>query len=205
MEIQSFTFVLVLITVLVSIWAFRDRNIYNKLLLYPKVMDNASEYHRFISHGFIHADEQHLIFNMIALFSIGTYVEMFYKGFGIHFLYPVLYLSAIFVAALPSYIKHRNSPYFASLGASGGTSAVMFSLVYLAPWEKFSILFIIPMWAILFAVLYVWYSVYMSRRQSDNVNHDAHLWGALYGFAFTFACDPTHGQIFIQQILNPRF
>lgn len=205
MDYSFYTIALVAITSLVTLWAFKDRTVYAHLILYPQTMRNAAEYHRFLTHGFIHADEQHLIFNMIALYSIGSYVEGFYALMGVHQLYLVLYLSGIFVASLPSFIKHRNNPHYASLGASGGTAAVMFSMVYLAPWEKFSLFFFIPMWAIVFAVLYLVYSAYMTGKQRDNVAHDAHFVGALYGFVFTYLCDPLHGQIFIQQILHPPF
>jgi membrane associated rhomboid family serine protease len=205
MQYQFFTVVLVVVTVLVSLWGFQDRTVINRFLLYPQTMRSPSEFHRFLTHGFIHADQQHLIFNMIALFSFGSFVEGYYAMLGVHYLYLVLYLSGIVVASLPSYIKHRNNPYYGSLGASGGTAAVMFSMVYLAPWEKFSLLFMIPMWAILFAVLYLAYSAYMARQQKDNIAHDAHFMGAIYGFVFTYLCDPLHGQIFIQQIMNPPF
>jgi len=78
-------------------------------------------------------------------------------------------------------------------------------MVYLAPWQQFRIMFILPMWSILFAVLYLAYSAYMAKQQRDNIGHDAHFWGGVYGFVFTFAIDPTHGDIFLQQLLHPQF
>jgi membrane associated rhomboid family serine protease len=90
------------------------------------------------------------------------------------------------------------------LGASGGTSAVLFSMVYTSPWLKITFFFV-PMWSILFAVLYVVYSIYMSQQRRDNINHDAHLWGAVFGFVFTYASDPSHGAYFMQQIMHPPF
>jgi membrane associated rhomboid family serine protease len=119
-------------------------------------------------------------------------------------LYLVLYLLGIIVSALPSFVKHRNDYSYRSLGASGGTSAVLFSMVYISPWAKITFFFV-PMWSFVFALLYIGYSIYMSRQSRDNINHDAHLWGAVFGFIFTFIFDPTHGQMFLQQILNPPF
>lgn len=204
MDFQFFTLALVVLTAAVSIWSFSDGNIMDKLLLYPKLMKQPGEYYRLLTNGFVHADWQHLIFNMITLLFIGNYVEQFYQAIGAHSLYLVLYIVGIIVSSIPSFIKHRNDPYYRSLGASGGTSAVLFSMVYISPWTKITII-ILPVWAIVFAVLYVVYSIYSAKQRRDNINHEAHLWGAVFGFIFTFAFDPTHGQIFLQQILNPPF
>lgn len=204
MDYQFYTIALLLITAGVSFWAFNDGQLLNKLLLYPKLMQSPAEYYRFLTNGFVHADWQHLIFNMIALYSIGSYVEQFYVAIGAHTLFLALYIVGIIVSSIPSYFKHRNDPYYRSLGASGGTSAVIFSMVYISPWAQITFFFI-PLWTILFAVLYVGYSIYMSRQQKDHINHDAHLWGGIFGFAFTFIFDPTHGEIFLQQLLHPPF
>lgn len=204
MNFEFFTLALVIITAALSIWAFNDGNIIDKLLLYPKLMKSPSEYYRLLTNGFVHADWQHLIFNMVTLLFIGNYVEQFYQAIGAHTLYLVLYIAGIIVSSIPSFIKHRNDYSYRSLGASGGTSAVLFSMVYISPWTKITVL-VFPMWSIIFAVLYVVYSVYSARQRRDNINHDAHLWGAVFGFIFTFLFDPTHGQLFIQQILNPPF
>ena len=204
-QYQLFTIVLIIITVLTSLAAFKDRNIYNRFLFYPRVMNQPQEYHRLLTHGFIHADEQHLIFNMIALYSIGSYVEAYFRMMNLGLLYPLMYLSGIVVASLPSYFKHRNNPSYAALGASGGVSAVMFSMVYWAPWASFRIFYIIPMWSILFAVLYLFYSAYMAKQQRDNVGHDAHFWGAVYGFGFTLLFDPSHGAHFLTELQQLPF
>ena len=198
------TLAILAITVGVSYWAFNDNNILNKLLLFPKLMNKPSEYYRFVTNGFVHADWQHLIFNMITLYFIGNYVEGYFVLLGNRKLYLLLYVLGIVFAGLPSFFKHRQDPYYRSLGASGGTSAVLFSMVYISPWAKISVFFV-PMWSFVFAILYVGYSIYMGRQRRDNINHDAHLWGAVFGFIFTFLCDPTHGQRFLQQVLNPPF
>jgi membrane associated rhomboid family serine protease len=201
---EFLTLALLAITVAVSYWGFTDQHILNKLLLYPRLMKSPAEYYRFITNGFVHADWQHLIFNMVTLYFIGSYVESFYTLLGNRNLYLVLYLLGIIVSALPSFVKHRNDYSYRSLGASGGTSAVLFSMVYISPWAKITFFFV-PMWSFVFALLYIGYSIYMSRQSRDNINHDAHLWGAVFGFIFTFIFDPTHGQMFLQQILNPPF
>ncbi|MHB1278123.1 MAG: rhomboid family intramembrane serine protease, partial [Bacteroidia bacterium] len=78
-----------------------------------------------------------------------------------------------------------------SLGASGGVSGVVFSYMLLNPFAELGLLFIpfrIP--AFIFGPLYLLYSHYMSRRGGDNINHDAHLWGAVAGIIFTFISYP---------------
>ncbi len=174
--------------------------------MYPYGMSEPKEYYRLLSSGFIHADWMHLFFNMFTLYAFGQYVEQTFEMMGKPFLFPILYLMAIVASSLPDMIKHKDHSYFRSLGASGGVAAVLFSSVYFYPWAKIQIMFIpfgIP--AIVFAVIYLAYCVYASRKSSDNINHDAHFWGSVFGFVFTFLFDPSHGRIFIQQITNPVF
>jgi membrane associated rhomboid family serine protease len=147
----------------------------------------------------------HLIFNMIALFFFGKVVEGFYDQVGIpHSFFLLLYLGGIVTASLPSYVKNKNNAYYRSLGASGGVSAVLFAFVYFAPWETILIWFI-PVPGIIAAVGYVLYSAYMSKHGKGFVNHDAHLWGAVYGFAFTLLFAPDHGRTFLQELMHPHF
>lgn len=204
MNFGPFTIALVLVTVLISLPAMNDERLVNKLILWPRKMTNPREYYRLLTSGFIHADWPHLIFNMFTLFFIGTSVEYDFSSLSTPWVYVLLYLSGIIVASLPSFIKNRNNAYYRSLGASGGVAAVLFSSVYFAPWASIYVYFIkLP--SIIFAALYLAYSAYMSRKGQGNINHDAHFWGAVYGFIFTFIVDPTHGQRFLQQITHPVF
>ncbi len=201
---MSYTLILIIITALTSIGAFNNETLYNKLILWPKRMDQPSEYHRLLTSGFIHADYMHLIFNMITLFFFGRYVEVLFVMNGMSAgLYLVLYLVGIVAASLPSFVKNRNNSYYRSLGASGGVAAVLFSFVYFAPWEKIYIWFI-PIPGIIAAAAYLIYSAYMSKQGRDYVNHDAHFWGAVFGFAFTLLFAPDHGSNFLEQLMHPR-
>lgn len=202
----AFTIALVLITVLITLAGFNDRRLQDKLILWPARMRTPGEYYRLLTSGFIHADYSHLFFNMFTLLMIGSVAEeAFPYVLGkTPWLYELMYLSGIVVASLPSFFRHRNNPVWRSLGASGGVSAVLFSMVYIQPWATIYVYFFkLP--NIVFAVLYVAYTVIMARRGRDNVNHDAHLWGAVYGMVFTFLMDPSHGQLFIENLRNIHF
>lgn len=198
---MTFTLIIIIVTAIVSILAFNNAELFNKLILWPRRMDRPGEYYRLLTSGFIHADYNHLIFNMLSLFFFGSSIE---NAFSSPLVYLFLYLSAIIIASLPSFIKNRNNSYYRSLGASGGVAAILFATVYFAPWAKIYLFFIpIGIPSIVFAILYLIYSAYMSRRGGSSVNHDAHFWGSVYGFLFALLIDPTHGNSFLYQILNP--
>jgi membrane associated rhomboid family serine protease len=202
---MSLTLIIVVITVIVSLAAMNNGELMNKLMLWPRLMNNPSEYYRLITSGFVHADYMHLGFNMFALYSFGNYMEQVFAVYlGSQYLFIILYLTGIVAASLPSYMKHRHDNYFRSLGASGGVSAVMFAFIYFAPWSKILILFI-PMPGIVFGIIYLVYSAYAQKKGHDNIGHDAHFWGAVYGFLFTLLFEPSHGRIFIEQLMHPQF
>lgn len=202
---MSLTLIIVVFTVIISITAFSNENILNKLMLWPRRMDNPREYYRLLTSGFIHGDWGHLFFNMLALYSFGINVEAIYsmEGMGVS-LFLLLYLTSIVVASLPSFIKHRNDPYYRALGASGGVSAVVFSSIYFMPWHKIFVLFL-PVPGIIAAVAFLIYSAAMAKKGQDNIGHDAHFWGAVYGFVFTLVFAEDHGRFFFQQLMHPRF
>lgn len=187
----SLTIVLVGITVVVSWLAFNNPRLLDRLILWPPAIDRQKQYDRLLTHGFIHADWMHLVFNMFTLWSFGRIVEqVFVARIGMAG-FVGFYLSAIVVAILPSYVRHLHDARYRSLGASGAVSAVLFASILFNPWAKLVIFPIpLPIPAILFAVLYVGYSIWMDRRGGDNVNHSAHLVGGAYGVAFTLVAIP---------------
>lgn len=199
----SLTLVIVAITVLVSWRAFNDRALLDRLILWPPAVERNKQYDRLLTHGFIHADWMHLLFNMITLWSFGTAVERVFSEWITPVGYVLFYLSAIVIAILPTYLRHRKDANYRSLGASGGVSAVLFSFILFDPWSKLIIFPIpVPIPAFLFALLYVGYSIWMDRRGGDNVNHSAHLWGAAYGISFTLMLEPRVFTHFTQSLLG---
>lgn len=198
------TWALIGVTVLVSWQAFGNRRLLDRLMLWPPAIDRHKQFDRLITHGFVHADWQHLLFNMITLFFFGRLVERWFAPYIGQLGFALFYLSAILVAILPTYLRHRHDPHYRSLGASGAVSAVLFAFILVQPWSLIFVFFV-PIPAILYAVLYVGYSIWMDRRGGDNVNHSAHLWGAGYGVLFTVMMEPRVIASFLQRLTSPSF
>jgi len=198
------TFILIAVTVLVSWLAFERPPLLNRLILWPPAIDRNHQYDRLLTHGFIHADWSHLLFNMITLYFFGRVIETVIGQLIGPFGFLLFYLSAIVIAILPTYLRHRHDPTYRSLGASGAVSAVLFAFVLIKPWSMI-IVFVLPMPAILYAVGYVAYSFWMDRRGGDNINHSAHLSGAIYGVLFMLLMEPRVGTIFLERLMSPSF
>ena len=199
----SHTVTLIIITVIISLIAFNKSNVMNRLIFWPPAIKRG-EYDRFIAHGFIHADGTHLLFNMITLFFFGNIIEVFYRQYFYELGYVLFYLGGLIAAILPSYLQHKNDTRWASLGASGAVSAVLFTYILFEPW-KLIFVFFIPVPAIIFAVLYVAYSIWSGKRGRDNINHSAHLWGAAYGIIVTILLEPKILPHFLSQLTQLPF
>lgn len=198
------TLLLIAVTVAASLYAFNHRGAGMDLALWPPGIRQKRQYYRFLTYGFVHADMQHLLFNMITLFFFGRAVEQLLGAYLGPVGFALFYLTAVVVSILPSYQQHRNDSRYVSIGASGAVSAVLFSFILFQPWSMI-IVFVIPVPAIVYAVLYVGFTIYMDRRGKDNINHSAHLWGAAYGVMITLAVAPGVYSHFLRQLLQPRF
>jgi membrane associated rhomboid family serine protease len=201
------TLTIVILTCLVSVAAFNSSKIIDDLIFWPPAISMRHQYYRFITCGLIHADFVHLLFNMVTLYFFGKGLEILYRGeLGLQaYYYPILYITALIVSNIPSYLKRKDDYNYRSLGASGAVCAVMFAVILIRPWQTVSVFYAIPMPSILYAVLFMAFSIYMSKRGGDNVNHDAHLWGGLYGIVFTIIVHPGIVSTFINEMKNPRF
>lgn len=199
------TIALIAITCVVSWMAFDKRSLADRLVLWPPALERRHEYWRLLSYGFVHADIGHLAFNMITLFFFGREIERVMTGVtGSWLTYPLFYLAALAVSILPSYLKHRHDANYVSLGASGAVTAVLFAFILLAPWTLIFVFFI-PVPAIIYAVFYVGYSLWMDKRGGDRINHSAHLSGAAFGVLFMVMMAPEVTGIFWRQLMSPRF
>lgn len=195
------TLAIIALTCAVSFSCFGNRRLLDALIFWPPAIGRG-EYHRFVSHGFVHADGQHLLFNMITLFFFGRAVEPFFEHETGAIGFALFYLAAIVVAILPSYLGHRRDPRYRSLGASGAVSAVLFAYILMAPWSILYV-FVFPVPAVVFAAAYTAYGFYAGRRGIGNVNHSAHLWGAGYGVIVTLCIEPRLAGHFLNQLLHP--
>lgn len=202
---MNHTTAIIIITVIVSFIAWQNRTAMGRLIFDPLSIQRFKQYDRFVTHGFVHADGMHLFFNMFTLYFFGRVIERFYitKFGSLGFL--GFYVLAIVAAIIPTYLKNKRNPHYLSLGASGAVSAVLFSFVLFAPWETLYFFGILPIPAIVFAVLYTAYSIYADRRGTGNTNHSAHLFGAAFGVVATLLIEPTLLLHFLSALLNPKF
>jgi membrane associated rhomboid family serine protease len=184
----TITLIIVIITVLVSIGGFSNPKIVDDLIFNPPAVSKRNQYYRFFTCGLIHADWAHLIFNMLALYLFGKEVEEAFVALfdkpG-RYIYLLMYVSALLVSLLPTYFKNLNNYQYRSLGASGAVSAVIFAGLMLAPETEVYIFFIpIPIPGFIFAPLYLVISALLDKKGNSNINHSAHIWGAIYGLIF---------------------
>jgi membrane associated rhomboid family serine protease len=204
MLVAPVTLAIVVLTSIVSFASFSNRALLDRLLLWPPAITRQHQYDRLLTCGFVHADFGHLLFNMFTFFSFGAYMERLFTPRIGALGYAAFYAAGIVISALPSFLRHRDDAGYRSLGASGAVSAVLFAYILIKPWSMI-LVFALPVPAIVFALVYLGYTIYMDRRQSDRINHSAHLWGAVYGILFTLALDPGLFARFLEQLAHPRF
>lgn len=208
---MTVTLIITIITSIISFMAFSNQKLMNDLIFYPPAVANNNQWYRFFSCGLIHADFMHLLFNMFAFYMFGQLVEQAFQQIfpqtGM-FLYIVLYVSSLAVSLIPTYMQHREDPYYRSLGASGAVSAVIFAGIFLFPTKGIGIMFIpIAIPGFIFGPLYLIISGLLNKKGGGNINHSAHIWGALYGLVFTMVTsivlsDYNLFENFMQQIRN---
>ncbi len=204
------TLLIIAANVLISFIGFSNPNFVNKYLFWPYRQARENQQYRFITSGFLHADYMHLFFNMITFYFFGRAIEAYFSMYGLggSISYLLLYFLGLVAASIPSYKKHKDHAQYRALGASGAVSAVVFASVLFNPWGTI-LVFFVPMPLIVYALIYIWYCVYMSKRGGDYINHDAHLWGSLFGLGFTIALiaalQPSLFSSVLQQLMTPRF
>lgn len=185
---MSITLLITVITVIVSIVAFYNAEIMDKLIFHPHTVNRHNEWYRFVSSGFIHADFMHLAFNMFSFYMFGDYVEQYFHmlfGNNGKMLYLLLYLSALVVCLVPTYLQQKDRYNYNSLGASGAVSAIVFAGIFLMPTIQIGFFIIPPIIpGFIFGPIYLGITAYLAKQGHGGINHSAHLWGSLYGVVF---------------------
>ncbi len=188
------TLILVLIISLISAFAFSQGEVMAKMQFNAYKIYHRRQIYRMVTHAFVHANWEHLIVNMIVLFSFGKNVEHF---FGIYFgalggaYYLFLFFGSVIFSTLYSLYKEKNNPYYNAVGASGAVSAILFTAIFFDPWNNIYFFGILPIPGIIFGGLYLYYSYYMSTKKADNIGHDAHFLGAIFGFFLPIILKPS--------------
>jgi len=195
------TTVIIIACIVFSLIAFNNASIFGRFLFSPFAVTHYKQYYRLFTHAFLHGDYMHLAFNMYALYLFGQALEEQYFvmlfGAKASFYFILLYVGGIFFSTLFDLVKQKDNPNYSSVGASGAVTAIVFSAILINPTMGMGIIFIpvfIPAW--LFGMLYLFYSWFMGKKQMDNIGHNAHFWGAVFGFVFTILLKPA---------LLPRF
>lgn len=201
------TILIIIVTVAVSMLAFSNRDIMDKLLFSPYRTIHNNEWHRLFTHGFVHADYMHLFINMFVLYSFGSAVESIFKSLQYSGIiqswilnFSLLYFGGIIIASLTTLKKHKDNFYYHSVGASGAVSAIVFTYIFFDPLQKLLFMFIIPIPAIVFGILYLAYTHYMSKKGGDYINHDAHFVGSVFGFIYPLLINPKLISIFLSKL-----
>lgn len=202
------TYIIIAVTTVVSFYAFQSPVTMSSMIMNPYYTQKRQQYYRFITSGFIHKDHMHLLWNMFSFYFFGTAIEREFQSlFGsagpVYFI--ALYVLAIIVSDVPTYFKHKDNPGYNSLGASGGVSAVIFAFIIFEPLSDICIYFALCLPGFILGALYILFSWYQGRRSADNINHDAHLYGALFGFIFCVIVAPSSIGNFLEEITRWRF
>ncbi|MBK9253872.1 MAG: rhomboid family intramembrane serine protease [Saprospiraceae bacterium] len=203
---MSITLILVIITCIISIICFSNKPLFEALKHYPVAEYHNKEYYRLISSGFVHGDFMHLFLNMFVLHEFGRYVELYFQTyFGDaqgKIIFLILYIVIIITGDLPTFFKHKENRYFASVGASGAVSGIIFIYILLNPWAMLGLFAVIPVPAIVFGVLYLWYSSWASKNNRDMIDHEAHFYGAVAGIILAIALRPAVMGEFVDKLIN---
>ena len=199
----NFTIAIIVITSAISLYAMNSREVLSRFMMNPYMVTQRGQYYRLLTSGLIHKDFTHLIFNMFSLFFFGPNLEsifgMIFGSLGpVYFI--ALYVLGIIVSDLPTVLKHKRNPGYNSLGASGAVSSVIFACILFDPLSNLYLYFAIPIKGFIFAAIYLIYSYMSAKNSRDGINHDAHLYGALFGILFCIVLYPDSIRIFIEQI-----
>lgn len=201
---MEITYAIIALTTVISFICFRDARYFDMFKFNAYDVKHSNQWYRFFTYGFLHAGWAHLIINMFVLYSFGGVLEKLMRGYFLerYILYFILlYMGGLLLSIIPAYGKHKNDVYYNSVGASGAVSAVVFASIVVFPLSKVYLFFIpIPIPSPLFGIMYLAYEFYMSRKAKDNIGHDAHFWGAVFGIVYVLILKPDFARMFLNYL-----
>jgi len=202
-----YTILIIIVISIISIIGFKDNQLLSKYAFSPYLCKHQQNYYRFFSHVFIHADWQHLLFNMISFYMFGQLIEnsfLFTYGTSIGALhYFILFFAGGLFSTIWPYITNQNNSNYVSVGASGAVSAIIFAGVLWNPTMQMGLIFLpIPIPAYIFGPLYLAFEYWAFKKSASNIAHDAHIGGALFGIAYTLLINHQKGIDFIHLIFK---
>ncbi|MDE0559778.1 rhomboid family intramembrane serine protease [Algoriphagus sp. NF] len=204
----SITVIIIAITAISSFLAFSNLSLIERWMFTPYLIKRRKQWDRFILSGFIHKDYIHLLFNMFTFYFFGRVVEQFlafkYGSTTGGIIFILFYLLGIIIADIPTYLKHQDNSYYRALGASGGTAATVFASIIILPLADICLFGILCLPGFILGALFLIYSYTKGKQDSDGINHDAHLYGALFGILFILIISPNSALDFVDQIKNFR-
>ena len=186
---MSITFIIIILTSLISLKVFKDEIMFYKYSFIPYQVKHQKEHYRLITYAFLHADLPHLLFNMFSFYMFGELIEKQLRlNYGtfigeIHFI--IIYLVGALIATIWPYIRNSENINYISVGASGAVSSVLFASMLWNPTMEVGVIFLpfsIPSY--IFAPLYLAFEYWSLKRGKSNIAHDAHIGGAIFGICY---------------------
>ncbi len=206
------TYTFLAIIVVFSLYCFNSKDAMHKYMFHPYSIFHYKEHYRFLTHAFIHGDMMHLAFNCLTLYSIGLSLEEVYfpELFGDKLgkiYYVILFTGGIYAASITEYYRNKNNESYSSLGASGAISSVIFCWIIVAPKGELAFFFLPSMSGWIIGLILLGVSFYLIRRKkttdyNDNISHESHFWGAIFGLVFILIVKPSAYASFIRVIVG---
>ncbi len=187
-----------LFTISISLYTiYKNERLLYSWILRPNLVYYHKQYYLIITSGFIHADLMHLLFNMFTFYFFGFRLEQSIGSLN----FTIIYFGSIIISNISTIIKKRNIENYGSLGASGAISGILFASILINPNASIMIMPIpIPIPSYIYAVLFLLWSYFASKKSMDTINHEAHLWGAISGLVLLILLIPEVIPYFINQI-----
>jgi len=181
-SLSLFTIIIIAANALISYKGFNDFSFFEKYKFNIGGIKRGEQF-RMFSSGFLHADMQHLLFNMLTLYFFAD--RVIYDLGEVNFL--IVYLGSLALGSLLSYYFHQNEYHYSAVGASGAVMGVLYSAILIDPMMQIN--FFIP--GFVFGIGYLLYSIYGMKNRVGNIGHDAHFGGAVGGYVLTLILKPS--------------